>query len=161
MFCLLWRHRHRIDSSLTIDWKSRAAFLRDMLQPVVCTLVEKDSYYNRIMTPNTPPHFARTTLRPKKTKESWLSWTFLHSHLTSLYIYGSTWRQRKPSSLWHHKKLFEKLSNNIRHQVFNEIVESMPARVHAVSKAIGGHAKFKIFSNSITFVKDSTFHSNS
>lgn len=50
--------------------------------------------------------FDRTTWRPKET-ESWLSWTFLHSHMTStpLNLYGGTWRLRKEGVLWHHKML--------------------------------------------------------
>lgn len=49
------------------------------------------------MTPNTPQSFATTTRRPKRSRECWLSWTFLHSQLTSilLKIYGGHWP--KPS----------------------------------------------------------------
>ena len=50
---------------------------------------------------------SRTTWRPKKTKENWLSWTFLRGHLswTLLNIYGGTWSLREPSTRWHHKFL--------------------------------------------------------
>ena len=41
-------------------------------------------------------------LEDQKTKESGLSWTFLHSHLTSssFITYRDTWRLRKPSAWW-------------------------------------------------------------
>ena len=50
----------------------------------------------RWMNPN---KLDRTPWRPKKTKKSNRSWTFLHSHLTStpLNIIGATWRQAKHS----------------------------------------------------------------
>lgn len=45
---------------------------------LVCFFVEK--YCSRIMSPNMPEKLWRTTWRLKKTKECWLSWTFLHIH---------------------------------------------------------------------------------
>ena len=57
---------HRIDSTLT-NYRSHSILQRDD-PPSGFSFVEKDSYCGWIMSPNTPK-------RPKKTKESRLSWT--------------------------------------------------------------------------------------
>lgn len=80
-------------TALTGFWwrRNSTSFCRAMLHPLVCLFVE-NSYCNRIMTPNAPLRLARTTWI---TKNTWLSWTFLHSQLTSnpLNISVGTWRQ--------------------------------------------------------------------
>ena len=58
---------------------------------------------------NEPKHLLKlwhNYWRTKKTKESWLSWNVLRSHLTStsFNFYWGTWRLREKSTLWHHKK---------------------------------------------------------
>ena len=81
VFCLLC-------TELTRLWLRRSItpFFRDMLYPLVCIFVEKDSYCGRIMTPNTPQSFARTTWRPRSPNCHGLSstvtwpqphWTFM------------------------------------------------------------------------------------
>ena len=67
---------------------------RDVLHLLVCIFVDKESYCSTIMSPDTPQNCARTPLRPQKTKGSWLSLTFIHSHPTSssLIIYRDTWQ---------------------------------------------------------------------
>lgn len=88
--------------------KSTNAFSKDMLHSVVYICVEEDSYCSSIMIPNKPQSFTRTIWRSKRTKESWLSCTFLRSHLTSdpLNIYEATWNVRKPSIPLQRKKYF-------------------------------------------------------
>lgn len=113
--------------------KSTNAFSKDMLHSVVYICVEEDSYCSSIMIPNKPQSFTRTIWRSKRTKESWLSCTFLRSHLTSdpLNIYEATWNVRKPSI-----PLLYKLSSWILYPAlcFAQTFESLWPWLHWVIK---------------------------
>lgn len=68
--------------------------------PTLCIFVENNSYRSKHNDPKyNTQSFATTTQRPKRRQECWLSWTFLHSQLTStpLKIYGGHW---KPDQSW-------------------------------------------------------------
>ena len=97
------------------------------------------------MNPNTSKLW-HSCSRPEKTEESWLSWTVLCSHLTSLTfnIHGGTSRLKKTISLWQEEVLWT-LSD---HAGVTWVGFTITCWVHAaqlkeVIKAKWGHFKYK------------------
>ena len=89
----------------------------------------------------TPKSFTRTTQRPKKTKESWLSWIFNHSHRNLnpvKHLSGHLHSVISQEALWIIVKSYRA---DMSHPVLHKLVKSMPSWVNDVSKAKVGNSK--------------------
>ena len=125
------------------------------------------------LRPGTPQSLARATWRPNNTKESWLSMTFLHCHLTSapLNVCRGSCGARKPNNLWHHKMICRTLSNhagitwvirfytNLWCPCHHKCMLSLRLK-RDIPKNYFQNILKDIFWNVWTVLKDSTFHSN-
>lgn len=87
---------NRIDSTLTEEKHCSTLLKHTLTAGFIFGLIALLHYES--FTTNTSK-LSYNCWRPKKTRESWLSWTVLHSQLTStpFNIYGNTWRPRKPN----------------------------------------------------------------
>lgn len=122
-------HLYRIDSTLTKE--KHHSILQTHVPTSGCNLCGEGFILRQDNEPKHTPELGHNYWRPKKYNESWLSWTFLHSHLSSapLDIYCGTWRLRNPSNLWHHKRLCGTRScwDNTSQNVLHRLVECIPA----------------------------------
>ncbi len=133
-------------TKLTIPWPRRSiiTFFRDLLYPLVCIFVEKDSCCSRIMTPNTPQKICKNYLKTKEDQGALTVRDFptqspdlnptehLWGHLKTEKVKHSVTSQE---ALW---TIVRSCWDNVGHQVLHK---TMPAQVLAVIKAKVGHTK--------------------
>ena len=84
-----WWNHQKINTPSLVHWESKATSSDSLVKNRTQDSNQQQPGQSlwrscrRTMSPNTPQHFDRATLRLKKSVQCWLPWTILHSHRTS------------------------------------------------------------------------------